>query len=196
MNAPVSSLLAGNPWVTRRPLTVAEYRRMGEAGIFGERDRVELIEGQLIAMTPISSDHSGTVNALNYVLMRAVGDRAVVSPQHPVELDGFNEPQPDFALLRPRPDFYRERHPLPEDVLLLIEVAYTSVRYDRSLKMPLYARHGIPEYWIVRLDTRVVEVYRAPGPEGYNDVRQVGPDGALGVALLSGVTIPASAVLG
>lgn len=99
-----SDLLARHPWVTRRPLTVAEYHRMGEAGILTEGDRVELIEGQLIAMSPIGSDHSGTVNALNRLLVRAVGDHGVVAVQNPVRLDDYSEPQPDFSVLKPRAD--------------------------------------------------------------------------------------------
>src|SRR5215469_16121787 len=92
-------LLAANPWVTRRPITVAEYHRMGEVGILGERDRVELIEGELVAMSPIGSQHSGTVITLSHVLWSAVGTRALVSVQNPVRLDDFSEPEPDFALL-------------------------------------------------------------------------------------------------
>jgi len=100
-----AGLLSRNPWVARRPLTVAEYRRMGEVGILTERDRVELIEGELIAMSPIGSNHSGTINALTYTLVRAVDDRGVVAVQNPVQLDDLSEPETDFAVLKPRCDF-------------------------------------------------------------------------------------------
>ena len=123
-------LLAAHPWVTRRPITVTEYHRMGEVGILGDRDRVELIEGELVAMSPIGSYHHGTVNKLNHALVQAVGERAVVSVQGPVRLDEFSEPEPDFALLKPRPDFYQDAHAGPADVLMLIEVADTSLNYD------------------------------------------------------------------
>jgi Uma2 family endonuclease len=111
-------LLAAHPWVTRRPITVTEYHRMGEVGILGDRDRVELIEGELVAMSPIGSYHHGTVNKLNHSLVQAVGERAVVSVQGPVRLDEFSEPEPDIALLKPRPDFYQDGHAGPADVLL------------------------------------------------------------------------------
>src|SRR5579862_9904434 len=146
-----SDLLTRNPWVARRPLTVAEYHRMGEVGILTEDDRVELIEGELIAMSPIGSEHSGTVNALTHTLVLAVEDRAVVAVQNPVQLDDLSEPRPDFALLKPRDDYYRRSTPRPDDVLLLIEVADSSLAYDRNVKRSLYAWHGIPEFWIVNI---------------------------------------------
>ena len=185
-------LLAANPWVARRPITVAEYYRMAEVGILGERDRVELIEGELVAMSPIGAYHTGTVNVLNHSLVHAVGERAMVSVQNPVRLDDLSEPQPDFALLRPRPGFYREAHAQPADVLLLIEVADTSLNYDRAVKRALYARHAIPEFWIVDLTSGEVEVCRQPKADGYAAVHRVGRDGALEPELLPGVRIQAS----
>ena len=106
-----TGLLTRNPWVARRVLTVAEYHRMGEVGILTKRDHVELIEGELIAMSPIGSEHAGTVNALNRLLVQAVGDRGVVAVQNPVRLDDLSEPQPDFAVLKPRADDYRRAPP-------------------------------------------------------------------------------------
>jgi Uma2 family endonuclease len=191
-----TDLLTRNPWVTRRPLTVAEYHRMGEAGILTEDDRVELIEGQLIAMSPIGSDHSGTVNALNRMLVRAVGDRGVVAVQNPVQLDDLSEPQPDFSVLKPRADDYRRATPRPAEVLLIIEVANTSLAYDRAVKRALYARHGIPEFWIVNLAASEVEVCRTPTGDHYASVSHVGREGVLEPELLPGVTIPVAALLG
>lgn len=185
-------LLAANPWVTRRPITVTEYHRMGEVGILGERDHVELIEGELVAMSPIGSYHHGTVNQLTHSLVHAVGEHAVVSVQGPVRLDDFSEPEPDFALLRPRPDFYRDAHPRPADVLLLIEVADTSLNYDRAVKRALYARHAIPEFWIVNLNAGEVEVCREPKADAYASMERFGRDGAVEPALLPGVRIQLS----
>jgi Uma2 family endonuclease len=190
-----TSLLSRNPWVARRVLTVAEYHRMAEAGILTERDRVELIEGELIAMSPIGSEHSGTVNALNRTLVRAVGDRAVVAVQNPVQLDDLSEPEPDFALLKPRDDDYRRATPRPHEVLLIIEVADTSLAYDRAVKRSLYARHGIPEFWIVNLAAKQVEVCRSPTGEQYASVSHVGGEAVLEPQLLSGATIRVSALL-
>jgi Uma2 family endonuclease len=185
-------LLAAHPWVTRRPITVAEYHRMGEVGILGDRDRVELIEGELIAMSPIGSQHSGTVITLSHVLWSAVGTRALVSVQNPVKLDDFSEPEPDFALLRLRPDNYRDAHPQPADVLLLIEIADTSLNYDRTVKRALYARHAIPEFWIVDLTAGEIEMCRQPQADGYATVDRAGRDAVLQPQLLPGVHIQAS----
>jgi Uma2 family endonuclease len=187
-------LLAANPWVTRRLITVTEYHRMGEVGILGERERVELIEGELVAMSPIGSNHHGTVNKLNHSLVHAVGDRAIVSVQGPVRLDDFSEPEPDFALLKPRPDFYRNSHPGPADVLLLIEVADTSLNYDRAVKRALYARYAIPEFWIVNLNAGEIEICREPKADTYASVERFGRDDAVEPALLPGVRIQLSAL--
>ena len=196
MSLTAPGLLSRNPWVPRWALSVAEYHRMGEAGILTEDDRVELIEGELIAMTPIGSGHSGAVIAMTHLLVEAVGGRAFVSTQNPIRLDDHSEPQPDFAVLKPRADRYRSATPQPEDVVLLVEIADSSLAYDRAVKRPLYARHRIPELWIVDLAAGEVEVCRAPGKEDYGEVVRVGRDGMLGIAALPGVTIPAAAVLG
>jgi len=194
-NGVIETLLR-NPWVARRPLTVAEYHRMEEAGILTEDDRVELIEGQLIAMSPIGSDHSGTVNSLTRALVRAVGDRGVVAVQNPVHLDDLNEPQPDFSVLKPRADDYRRATPRPHEVLLIVEVANTSLHYDRAVKRTLYAHHGIPEFWIVNLAAGEVEVCRQPSGDSYASIIRVGRDGVLEPELLTGATIPVAALIG
>jgi Uma2 family endonuclease len=191
-----TGLLTRNPWVARRALTVADYHRMGEVGILTDRERVELIEGQLVAMSPIGSEHSGTVNTLTRRLVQAVGDRGVVAVQNPVQLDDLSEPQPDFAVLKPREDDYRRATPRPHEVLLLIEVADSSLAYDRNVKRSLYARHGIPEFWIVNLVAREVEVCRLPIGEEYTAISQVGRGGMLEPALLPGVAIPVALLLG
>ncbi len=191
-----TSLLVRNPWVARRPLTVAEYHRMGEVGILTDRDRVELIEGQVVAMSPIGSEHSGTVNALSYLLFQVVGTRGVVAVQNPVQLDDLTEPEPDFAVLKPRSDFYRRATPRADEVLLLIEVADSSLAYDRAVKRSLYARHGIPEFWIVNLAAGEVEVCRAPAGDRYASVSHVGRDGILEPELLPGAVIPVATLLG
>ena len=151
----------------RHKLDVEAYHRMGQAGILGEDDRIELIDGALIDMAPIAAEHAATVNALAQTLMMACGDRAIVSVQNPVRLDSLNESQPDLMVLRPRADRYRAGHPGPADVLLLIEVADSSLRLDRQVKLPLYAQAGIAELWIVDLGSRRVDVFRDPAGPGY-----------------------------
>lgn len=154
----------------RRKLTVHEYHQMAEAGILGEEDRVELIEGDLIDMAPIGQGHAGVVNALAAAFFRACGDSAIVSVQNPVRLDPTSEPQPDVAILRLRADFYVTGDwPGPADVLLLAEVADSSLHYDKTVKLPIYARAGIAEVWIVDLQQRVVEAYRGPSEGSYGE---------------------------
>ncbi len=151
--------------ILKHRLTVADFHKMGEAGIFGEHERVELIEGELFDMPPIGSGHAGVVMIVIRLLSRAVGDLAIVGAQTPIVLGDESEPQPDIVLLKPRDDFYTRSHPTPEDVLLLVEVADSSTYYDRSVKIPLYARYRIPEVWLIDLPQKRLEVYRKPQPE-------------------------------
>jgi Uma2 family endonuclease len=191
-----TGLLSRSPWVARRHLSVSEYHRMGEVGILSEDDRVELIEGELIALAPIGSGHSGTVIGLNHLLVQAVGQRGLVSVQNPVRLDDRTEPEPDFAVLKPRADHYRMATPRSEDVLLLIEVADSSLAYDRLVKRPLYARHGIVEFWIVDLSAEEVEVCRTPAGDDYTSIVRVGRSGSIELVSLPGVIIPVAALFG
>jgi Uma2 family endonuclease len=143
---------------------------MAEVGILDDDARVELIDGEIIDLAPPGSPHAATVTYLTEVLMSAVGGRAAVRVQNPVRLSKYSEPQPDLAILRRREDFYRERHPQPDDVLLIVEVAASSLRFDRKKKVPLYARHGIPEMWLVDLGGRRLVRYRAPQQGSYTRV--------------------------
>ena len=152
---------------------VHEYHRMAEVGLLSEDSRVELIEGEIIEMSPIGSTHGGTVNRSSKLLHRKLDDIAIVSVQNPVHIDDFSEPQPDLALLKPRKDFYSRSHPTPEDVLVVIEVADTSVHYDRNVKLPLYARAGIPEAWLMILRKEVVEVHSQPKNGKYQKVQRL-----------------------
>ena len=158
---------------TRRRFTRAEYYRMAEVGILGEDDRVELIRGEIVEMSPIGRRHRAFVGNLNQLLAVRLAGHAIVWMQNPIVLAEDTEPQPDIAVLRRRPVPYKEREAWAEDALLLIEVADSSLAYDRSTKLQLYAEAGIPEYWVVDCTTEAVEVYRTPGPEGYRDVTQV-----------------------
>lgn len=153
--------------------TVDEYHRMSEAGILSEDDRVELIEGEIIKMSPIGKYHAACVKRLNSVLNRRVGDYAIISVQDPIRLDDYSEPEPDIALLNPRDDFYAQEFPTAEDVLLIIEVADTSVEYDRSVKLPLYAKANIAETWLANIREDRIEVYSQPVNGIYQNVRLI-----------------------
>ena len=158
-----------------RRFTVDEYYAMAEAGILTEYDRVELIDGVIIEMPPLGSRHIGGVNGFTRELSATVGRRAVVQVQSSVRLDDGTEPLPDLALLRERADLYSSSVAGPEDVLLLIEVADSSVDYDRNEKLPRYARAGIPEVWLTILPERVIEVHTEPAGGRYTQMRTFHP---------------------
>jgi Uma2 family endonuclease len=158
----------------RHRFTVEQYRRMAEAGIFSEDDRVELLEGEIVRMNPIGSPHAGCVKRLNSLFAQRLGLRVVIGVQDPLRLGDYSEPEPDLMLLRPRPDFYSESHPEPPDVLLIVEVAWSSLAEDRRVKVPLYARFGIPECWLVDVDARRLVVYREPSIDGYRSSCDLG----------------------
>ncbi len=153
----------------RHRLCRADYQRMAEAGIFSEDDPIELIAGELVDMPPIGDEHAGLTTQLNHLVHRSGVKDALVSVQNPLVLDDHNEPEPDLMLLRLRADYYKQAKPRAADVLLLIEVADASLSYDRSVKRPLYAQHGIAEVWILNLRDRVVEVNRDPDGQDYRD---------------------------
>lgn len=182
--------------IARRHFNVAEYYKMAAAGVFTEDDRVELIEGEIVEMNPIGSRHAACVGRLTKFLGRLAGDEAIVWVQNPVQVSDYSEPLPDVALLKRRDDFYAQANPRPTDVLLIIEVADSSVEYDRNIKMPLYARAGIPEVWLVNLPKETVEVYNQPLGGEYREIRLVKRDEALSAKSVPNLTIDASAVLG
>ena len=150
-----------------RRFTVEQYHRMGEAGILHEDDRVELIDGEIVDMGPIGDPHAACVNKLTDVLTGRFRGRAIVSVQNPVHLPGDNEPQPDVSILRARADFYAAGGHTTTDILLAIEVADTSLAYDLNVKVPLYARSGIPEVWVVDLERECVHAFRDPAGGAY-----------------------------
>lgn len=156
--------------LTRRRFTVAAYLRMVEAELFVEGERVELIHGDLIEMSPIYITHISTLNRLVWMLSNALGKQVILSVQNPVQLSEDSLPQPDVAVFRFQEEFYSEQHAKPEDILLIIEVADSSLRYDQRVKSKLYGTAGIADYWIVNLPERQIEVYREPRPNGYRTV--------------------------
>jgi len=157
----------------RHYFNVDDYYRMAEVGLLSAEQRVELIEGEIVEMSPVGSTHAGTVDRSNSFLNRNLGDAVIVRVQNPIRLDDFSEPQPDLALLKPRKDFYAKSHPTPEDVLVVIEVADTTVNYDRNIKLPLYARAGITEAWLMVLPKDIIEVHSQPRNGKYQKVQRL-----------------------
>ena len=154
---------------TRRRFTIHDYHRMADAGVLAPDERVELLDGEIVEMSPIGSRHAGIVDRLNMLFARRLGHHVIVRVQNPIVLDDYSEPQPDLTLLRARPDYYVGAHPRPADVLLAIEVMDSSASYDRSLKLPLYARKRLRELWLVDLPGAAVDVYRRPTASGYRE---------------------------
>lgn len=153
--------------LVRHKFTVEQYHQMAANGILSPSDRLELINGEIIEMSPIGIRHASCVRRAINLLARKLGDLAIVDAQDPVKLNDSSEPQPDIALLRPRPDFYATAHPQPQDILLLIEVADTTIATDRAVKVPLYASNGVPELWLIDLNNQTVEVYYEPIGDRY-----------------------------
>jgi Uma2 family endonuclease len=159
----------------RHLFTVSEYAQLGDAGVFPAARRLELLEGEIVEMVPINPPHAAVVARLNRFFSLGLPGRAIVLVQSPVVLSDLSQPQPDVALLRARDDFYATAHPRPEDILLCVEVADSTARFDRSVKRPLLAAAGILELWIVDIPGRVVDVATDPGPDGYRRLLQAHP---------------------
>ena len=182
--------------LTKRRFTVDEYHRMAEVGILTEDDRVELIDGEIVEMTPIGARHAWCVLCLNEFFVKHLADRALVSPQGPLRLGKNTQLQPDLALLRPPRDAYRKTVPASADVLLVIEVADTSLERDRAIKLPRYAALDIRDVWIVDVEGQAVEVYRAPSPSGYRDAQRVALDGFVSPAAFPDLCVSVAELLG
>ncbi len=155
--------------------TVAQYEGLGRAGFFANGERVELLNGEIVIMSPIGYRHATAVTLLNNFFARRSRDRFYVSPQNPFHLDAHSQPEPDLTLLDPA-CIRLPRHPEPAEIFLIIEVSDSTVRYDRQDKCPAYARRGIVEYWLLNLDANCLEVFRDPDGESYRDTRILGPD--------------------
>ena len=190
-----ASVLSRCPELPRHLWTVDEYHRMGEVGLLDADARVELLEGEIVEMAPIGDAHAAISNRLNRLLVLAVGERGIVAVGNPVRLSLHSEPQPDFSVLRPRAD-YQTRGPRPEDVILAVEVSDTTLRRDRQVKLAMYASAGIPEFWIVNLEIREVEIYRSPAGDTYASFERKGPGNVATIVGLPGVSIAIGQMLG
>jgi Uma2 family endonuclease len=174
--------------VERKLFSVEEYEQMISTGVLNEDDRLELIEGEIIKMSPIGSVHVLVVNRLNSLLAARIGDQPIISIQNPIRLE-YSEPQPDVAVLRSSAGLHPQRLPDAGEVLLLIEVADTSARVDQTVKVPLYARGGISECWLVNVNDGSVEVYRGPSASGYRSKETLGAGDTLTTDNLPGLRL-------
>lgn len=183
LSQPASALLC------KHRLNVDAFHKLEEAGVLDRNARVVLFEGELIDMAPIGNFHASVVDQLLLTLAR-VSDDLIVRVQNPIRFSESTELQPDLALLKASPNFYRYDAPTPGDVLLLIEVADSSLKADRELMIPFYARHGIPEVWLVSIPEELVEIHTAPTVEGYGQTRRCRVDEFLTTSHLPGLSIP------
>ena len=173
----------------RHRITVHDYHRMAEVGVLAPDARVELIEGQIIDMAPIGKDHQSIVDQLNRSLVRVVGDNAIVRVQGSIRLGQWSEPGPDLVLLAPRRDYYRSEFALGTDALLVIEVSDTTLRYDRDTKVPLYARHGVSDVWIVDVNGDALLVHGGLRDGKYESHVVLERATSVPIARLPGVTL-------
>jgi Uma2 family endonuclease len=182
--------------VTRRRFTVDEYERMSAAGILLEDERVELIDGEIVEMSPTGAPPAACVKRLNRLLGRLAGDDALIGVQDPVRLGRYSQPQPDIAVLQPRAGAYATAHPTPADIFLLIEVADAALAYDRGVKLPLYARAELPEVWLVDLAGERIERHTEPRDGAYRRVDVATRGETLVSAALPALIVPVDAILG
>ncbi len=182
--------------IIRHRFTVQSYNQMHQTGILTEAERVELIDGEVREMSPIDPIHAATVNRLNHQLGDKTSGKVIISVQNPIRLDAYNEPQPDLAVLRWDDDFYEQRHPMPQDVLIAIEVANTSLVYDRKEKLPRYAAANIPEVWLINIGRKTVEQYTKPTDGQYTNMHVVGPGQQLTAQVINELQIAVDQIFG
>lgn len=182
------------PQLEQRLITTQEYEQMAKSGILSKEERIELINGTIIKMSPANPQHALIINNISSLLIRSLTDDiALVSIQNPVRIPDFSEPEPDVMILNPPKSKYTERHPEAEDVLLIIEVANTSYKKDKEIKLPLYAQAGIPEYWIVHTDKQEIEAYHSPTGDNYRYRELIRPEDMLTIKSLN-LQLPASKI--
>ncbi|MGZ4992398.1 MAG: Uma2 family endonuclease, partial [Methylobacter sp.] len=180
----------------RKHLTdINEWQKLGEANIFPPDSRLELIDGEILEMAPIGFNHSGHINRLVKLLSKLIPDDVIPSVQNPLQLGDLSEPEPDFMLLKPNDDFYCSRHPNADDVLLLIEVADSSLSFDQNQKLRLYANHNIPEYWLMNLNDSCVEIYRQPHGDCYGEKTTLRVGDSITLSQLNQITINIADIL-
>ena len=181
-----------NDRLPRPRITVDEYYRMAEVGLLAPDVRTELIEGEVIEMAPMGSRHAATVSQLSHLIFPTLGGSAQMRVQLPVRLDEYSEPMPDLMVVLPRKDFYRSRHPVSADTLLIVEVSESTLRLDRDVKVPLYSRHQVPEMWLLDLPHDRIHFFRAPQDGTYTDVSFMDDPKVVGLVALPEITVDLS----
>ncbi|HLP91611.1 MAG TPA: Uma2 family endonuclease [Nostocaceae cyanobacterium] len=179
-----------------KSFTIDQYHQIYELGILTENDRVELIRGEIVEMSPIGKRHAGYVNLINKILSKLLDEQIIISVQNPIQLNHLSEPQPDIAILKPHPNFYIDKLPEVKDILLLIEVADSTIDYDRDVKIPLYAENGILEVWLIDINAETITIYRQPTPTGYKDVKILQRGDSLSILAFSEINLTVNNIFG
>lgn len=182
--------------IERHLWNVDEYDRLVELGFFAEDDRVELIRGEIVTMSPVGDKHSGRVNALNELLHDKLGKTVTLAIQNPIRLNNQSEPLPDVSVLRRRADFYATQKPTPQDIYLLIEISDSTLEYDEQVKIPMYAESQIPEVWIVDLKFGLVSQFSEPFAGKYRQIKRARRGESLTCTTLANLTCTAAEILG
>ncbi|MDP5016840.1 Uma2 family endonuclease [Anabaena sp. UHCC 0187] len=190
------TLQLAKPRLNTFRLNVSQYHQMSEVGIFSENDKVELINGEIIEMSPIGRRHAACVDRINRLFSNILGIKVIVRVQNPIILNNLSEPEPDIALLQPRADFYESGHPEPKDIFLLIEVADSSLEYDRDVKIPLYASSGITEVWLVDIYEQVIIIYRYPSENGYSEIQKLSRGEKMSIQAFPEINLVVDDILG
>jgi Uma2 family endonuclease len=180
------------PRILRHRITVDDYYRMSEVGLFAPDARVELINGEVLDMAPMGTRHSSILRRLTPLLQEATGKRAQVSSQLPLRLSKASEPEPDISVLKPRADFYASSHPTGPDCFLVIEVSESTLAYDVKIKAPLYAKHGVTEYWVIDIEQKALRRFAGPKDGDWTDITVVVSPGVTSLPGLDGATIDLS----
>jgi Uma2 family endonuclease len=180
----------------RTRFSIDQFHRMGEAGVLDRGERYELLDGAIVTMSPIGPRHAARARFLNRILSEAFSGRAIVDMQNPVILSDHSEPQPDVVLLKWRDDYYENRHPVPDDILLMSEIGDTTAPLDRHVKMPLYAEAGVQELWLVNLQNDEIDVCRRPGEGEYRSMTRYTRGQRIGCQAFPDVTWSVDDILG
>jgi len=179
-----------------RKFNTSQYHQMNQSNILTEDDRVELINGEIIEMSPIGTKHTSCINRCNSILPNLLGQKVIISIQNPITLNNLSEPQPDIALLKPRADFYENSHPQPQDIFLLIEVVDSSIDYDRDIKIPLYANSNIYEVWLIDINAQLITVYRYPQNDNYQEITTYHRGEKISILSFPDISLQVNAILG
>ncbi|AFZ47419.1 protein of unknown function DUF820 [Cyanobacterium stanieri PCC 7202] len=179
----------------RKKFDLEEYHQIVASGVLRENYSIELINGEIFEMSPVGFRHAACVNKLNQLLNLQLGNKVIISVQNPIKLNNNSEPQPDLVLLKPRDDFYATQHPTPADIFLLIEVADSSIDYDRTFKIPIYAENKIQEVWLIDLNQNLLEVYQNPQTNYYQNITKLSSKDSLTLTQPEALTISLDQVL-